>query len=179
VAGREAEVVAAQAASRAARRALAPELEVMTSYNTMWHDPEHRWMAGLGVQVPLWWRARRSGVVAADAAQAAAEADRAAVALDQGAAAVADRVDLEAAYATWALLRDAVLPLARQRVDALRGAWVGGRAELDEVLMAERDLLDAELAVRDAVVAWHSARTAWQVDAGYLPGLDTPVGGGR
>jgi cobalt-zinc-cadmium efflux system outer membrane protein len=179
VAGREATLVAAQAASRAARRALAPELEVMSSYNTMWHDPEHRWMAGLGVSVPVWWSARRAAVDAADAAQTAAEADRAAAALDQGAAAVSDRVDLDAAYTTWSLLREAVLPLAHQRVDALRGAWVGGRGELGDVLMAERDLLDAELAVRDTIVAWHAAHVAWQADAGLLPGLGTPVGGGR
>jgi len=54
-------------AERASRDAY-PDLVVSTSYNTMWDMPEHRWMVGLGFNLPI-QGTRRAG--AADEAAAA------------------------------------------------------------------------------------------------------------
>ncbi len=45
---------AEQARAEGAKREAYPDVTVSTSYNSMWDMPEHRWMVGLGFNLPLW-----------------------------------------------------------------------------------------------------------------------------
>jgi len=51
---------AAQARAERADREYYPDVTLSTSYNSMWDMPEHRWMIGLGFNLPI-QRGRRTG----------------------------------------------------------------------------------------------------------------------
>src|SRR5205085_452952 len=56
-----------QAKVAVAEREFYPDFEVMASYDSMWDMPEHRWMAGVMVNVPIQRGRRRAAVEAAQA----------------------------------------------------------------------------------------------------------------
>lgn len=142
---REAEVEARRVGVELARRAYLPDFELMTSYNTMWDVGEHRWMAGVGVNVPIWRQRRRATVAEAEAELEAGEA---------GLAAFQDHIRQEIASAqasvkeTAALLRlygDRVLPAARDQLAAARASFESGAADMLGVIEAERGLRSAQV----------------------------------
>src|SRR5262249_26832164 len=74
--------LAAAARSRArqanvdeADRAFYPDLEVMASYDSMWDISQHRWMIGVGIEIPLQRDKRRGDLERARAEQAKAAAE--------------------------------------------------------------------------------------------------------
>src|SRR5258705_324849 len=79
----DARVRAAEANVGGAKRAYYPDVELMASYDSMWDMPEHRWMVGVGIEVPIQRGKRSAQVDAAEArvAQARALAERAADAI--------------------------------------------------------------------------------------------------
>ncbi|MGE5187271.1 MAG: TolC family protein, partial [Acidobacteriota bacterium] len=71
-------IAAGQAKVELAERAFDPDFEIMGSYDSMWAMTAHRWMLGIGIEVPL-QRARRNAEVdaaRARVAQASAELER-------------------------------------------------------------------------------------------------------
>jgi outer membrane protein TolC len=129
------------------RRAEArPMTELMTSWSSMWGDPEMGFMVGLGVDVPLDVRALRARREAADAALRAADAQvavataGAALDADRAGAAVAEMAAMETLMAT------RMAPLSAEAVRLARQAYETNRGTLDAWLTAERD--DAQTARR-------------------------------
>src|SRR5207237_7271760 len=49
----EARLRAGETRVRIAERAYYPDFELMGSYDSMWDIPEHRWMVGIGIDVPI------------------------------------------------------------------------------------------------------------------------------
>ena len=159
-----------RAAVDLARRESYPDLAVMGSYSTMWEDPEHRWMVGLSLSVPLQLGRRRAAVEAAEA--------RAAQATSQDRS-LRDRIAVEVATAQLRVRETArVVELTEQRLvpaarDQLRAALAGftaGRNEFTAVIDAEKNQREVELRL-------HTARAElWRRLAALDRALGRPAG---
>jgi len=103
---------------RRARRDFIPDLTVMTSYNSMWSTPEHRWMVGIGLELPLQVGRRAGAIDEAEANQARYESEARRL-TDKVATeiAVAEK-RLEEAEHVLRLYEARLLPAARDQVDA-------------------------------------------------------------
>lgn len=131
-------------AERAARDAY-PSVTFSTSYNSMWDMPEHRWMVGVGMSLPLQTERR---------AAAADEANAMSAAFASEAARASDRVTTET-FVAERRLREAghvlelfdlrLLPLAHRQVDAARAAFTTSQTALSELISLEKSLRDVEL----------------------------------
>ena len=119
----------------------------MASYDSMWSDWQHRFMIGVGVEIPLQRSGRRASVERAEAEQAKATAELASVtdmlAEDRD---VARRAIVEA-RADLELDEKRALPTARARVDAGLAGFTTGQTPFSTVVMAEHALRDVELRV--------------------------------
>ena len=155
-----------RAAIDLARRESYPDLAVMGSYNSMWHDPEHRWMVGLSLSVPLQLGRRRAAVEAAEARAAqAASQDRS----------VRDRITVELATAQLRVRESArvvelteqrLVPVARDQLRAALAGFTAGRNEFTAVIEAEKNQREVEMRL-------HTARAElWR----RLAALDRAVG---
>lgn len=142
-----ARIRARQADVEQADRAFYPDFEVMASYDSMWDMWQHRWMIGVGIEIPLQRGKRRADLERARAEQAKAAADLATVTdtLDED----RERARREADESTeaLALYEQQLLPTARERVDAALAGFTSGQNAFSTVMMAEHALRDAELAI--------------------------------
>lgn len=140
-----AEIEGRKAAVGLADLARRPDLDLMASYNSMWSDREHRFMAGVAVSPPL-SKARRASVrTEAEARLAEAESER---------LRLADEIRLEVATAG-ARLRQSrhhlelydsrLLPASRDEVRAASAGFKVGKVDLPAVIEAERMLREVEL----------------------------------
>lgn len=138
------------AARQLADRAAWPELGVMASYDSMWDMPEHRWMVGVSVEVPL---ARGRRAAARDGADA--ETEQATLVRER----IADEIRVEVrtsiervaeARAALALYEQRLLPAARAQVEAARAGFIANRNEFQAVIVAERSLRHVTLDIERA-----------------------------
>ena len=53
-----------------------PDFGIMGSYSSMWTDPEHRWMVGVSVNLPVWRKRIEAAAAEAKARVAQAESER-------------------------------------------------------------------------------------------------------
>ena len=166
----DARVRAAEANVRGAERAYYPDLELMASYDSMWDMPEHRWMLGVAIDVPI-QRGRRAAQV--DAAQARVAQARAT--MEQASDTI--RVDVIRAHRELvegihvvALYDDRLLPAARAQVDAALAGFTTGTNDFPAVIAAERELREIQLAaLRARTDAWRR-QAALDRALGKLPG---------
>jgi cobalt-zinc-cadmium efflux system outer membrane protein len=141
------------AARKLADRAAWPDVGVMASYDSMWDMPEHRWMVGVSVEVPL---ARGRRAAARD--EADAETEQAALVRER----MTDEIRVEVrtaiervaeARAALVLYEQRLLPASRAQVEAARAGFIADRNEFQAVIAAERSLrhitLDIERARAD------------------------------
>jgi len=173
---RRPELLAAEARERAAaqtvtaeRRGALPDLAVMGSYNSMWMAPQHQWMVGIGVELPVQVAGRRAEIREAEALAQAATASR--EALEDELAA-----DLEQAQARFAealhvvaLYDERLLPTARTRVEVARAAFEAGVEDFDTLIDAERGLREDELGRVSAVARAWTRHAELRLAAGLLP----------
>lgn len=116
----------------------------MGSYSSMWMDPEHRWMAGVAVALPI----RKEKIAAA---RTEAETRLAAARTERESAEMRIRAEVQeaaeryaAALRQLALHRDRVLPATKDQIRAARAGFESGGSFL-ALIEAERNLRDAEL----------------------------------
>jgi outer membrane protein TolC len=142
-----ARIRARQADVAQADRAFYPDFEVMASYDSMWDTWQHRWMIGVGIEIPLQRGKRRADLerARADEAKAAAELATVTDMLDED----RERARREADESTeaLALYERQLLPTARERVDAALAGFTTGQNAFSTVVMAEHELRDVELAI--------------------------------
>jgi outer membrane protein TolC len=136
---------AARARLMLAERGWVPDLEVMVSYSSMWMEPAHRFMVGVGVELPLQQAGRRGRVAEAQAMAQRARHREEAARHELATELAVMRAELDEATRREVVLRERIIPTARTRLDSLRTAWVTGRAEFEAILSAERALRSAEL----------------------------------
>jgi cobalt-zinc-cadmium efflux system outer membrane protein len=146
-----------------------PDFEVMTSYSSMWMDTEHRWMAGVAVDLPV-WRKRP------DAAEAEARARLAQAQSEREGRLAEIRAEVETALARYhealhhlELQRDRLLPASRDQIQAARASFEAGRGDFLEVIDAEHDLREAELMEHRMLAEAHQRRAALERALGRPP----------
>lgn len=135
----------AQARVALAERGWVPDLEVMASYSSMWMDPAHRFMVGVGVELPLQQAARRGQVLEAQAMAKRLHHQQERLRHELAAEVGVMYAELDEATRRAQLLSTRVLPAARARLEAVRSGYVTGRSTFEAVVEAERSLRDAEL----------------------------------
>jgi outer membrane protein TolC len=172
-----ARIQAARADIEVAQRAYYPDLAVMGSYSSMWDMPEHRWMVGLMVDVPI-FRGKRDAAVEqarAEAARAGFEDERLAdeirVEVDRAHRRVAE------AEALVKLHEKELVPAARAQVDAARAGFTSGQTSFVAVVEAHKNMREAELELEMARAELSRRRAALARAVGLVPGL--PEGGSR
>jgi len=162
----EARLHAAEAGVAGARRAYYPDVELMGSYDSMWDLPEHRWMAGIGIEVPLQRGRRAAEVTAANARVAAAKANVERAVDEIRVEVVRAHRELVEALHVAKLYDDRLLPAARAEVDAALAGFTTGANDFPTVISAERELREIQLA------AYRTHADAWKRQAA----LDRAVG---
>ncbi len=144
--------VAAEARARArqadvdlAKRAYYPDFELMGSYSSMWPQTQHRWMLGIGIELPLQRGKRDADVDAATArvTQARAEVER--VVDDIRVDVTRSYNDVVEAIHVAKLYDQRLLPAARAAVDAALAGFMTGVNDFPAVILAERELRETEL----------------------------------
>lgn len=172
-----ARIAAARADIEVARRAYYPNLAVMGTYSSMWDMPEHRWMVGLMVDVPI-FRGKRDAAVE----QARAEAARAGYEDERLADEI--RVEVDRAHrrvvegeALVELHEKQLVPAARAQVDAARAGFTSGQTSFVAVVEAHKNMREAELELELARAELSRRRAALSRAVGLVPGLQQ--GGSR
>ena len=165
--GREAQLALADRASY-------PDLELMGSYDSMWDMPEHRWMLGIAIDLPL-QRGKRAA--AEDAArlrtvQATAEVER--VRSDIRVDVFRARRDVEESLALVALNETRIVPAAQAQVEAALAGFVTGRNDFSVVLAAERGQRELQLTALRARAELSRRRATLDRAVGRLPGGGAP-----
>jgi outer membrane protein TolC len=124
-----------------------PNFELMGSYDSMWNTWQHRWMIGIGIEIPLQRAKRSADLERARAEQAKATAELASVTnmLDEG----RERARREVDETTKALdlYEKQLIPTARERIDAALAGFTAGQNPFSTVVTAEHELRDVELAI--------------------------------
>jgi len=162
---------AAQARAARADKDSYPDLKLSTSYNSMWEMPEHRWMVGLGMNLPI-FSGKRSGMAEeARAMQAQFQNDAARMsdmARTQTYVAVKQVQESERVLH---LFETRLLPIARERIDAARAGFITGQNPFMAVIEAEKNLRSVELDYQMTRADY--ANRSGQLDRalGRMPGL--------
>lgn len=148
-----ARVAAREAEARLARRARIPDVMLMAGYDGMWEMPEMRPMLGVELELPL-ARARRRGQIAeADALRDEAERERERAQSEAALAVAVARERLAEAQHALGIVREQILPAARDQAEAANAALSSGRGDFGDATLAERSWYEAELAAEEALVA--------------------------
>jgi outer membrane protein TolC len=166
----EARLRARRAEAEDARLAFYPSFEVMASYDSMWDAWQHRWMIGVGVEIPLSRGKRDADVERARAEQARAAAELAALADRLDEARVRARSEVEESTHALELYEAQLLPTARQRVDAALAGFSTGQNPFSAVVMAEHQLRDVELAIERTRADLDRHLAALERAEGRIPG---------
>ena len=153
-----------------ANRELYPDIEVMASYDSMWDVWQHRWMVGVGIEIPLQRGKRQAAIerVEADRAKATADLESVTSHLDEE----RDRASREVAEALQLLEIDEkqLLPTTRERVDAALIGFTTGQTSFSTVMMAEHALRHVELEIEEMRASLDRRNAALARAEGRLPG---------
>ncbi|MEO8799695.1 MAG: TolC family protein [Polyangiaceae bacterium] len=163
---------AEQARGRRAERDSYPDVTVSTSYNSMWAMAEHRWMVGLGVDLPIQLGRRAGAVDEANAEHARFESEVTRLS-DKARTDVAVALKRrEEAEHVARLYKERLIPVAREQVDAARAGFVSSRNDFVAVVGAERNLRSVELAYQMALANLDRRRAELDSALGRIPGVD-------
>ena len=146
-----------------------PDFELTTSYNSMWGMPEHRWMVGVSVNLPIWRERVRARVAEAELRAAASESELARLADEVSAQVETAVAEVEESAHVLHLYRNRVLPAARDGVAAARSGFETGASTMLGLIDAERSLRTAELNYYEALADHASRRAQLERALGQLP----------
>ncbi len=172
VAATAARVRAGAAAIASAERERWPDLQLSAGYNAMWDMPEHRFMLGLGVNLPVQTGRRDAAEEEASAGFRARQAEAERVARSVEVEVVAAYRQVEASARTLDLYGGRLLPAASGRRAAAEAGLATGESSLSAVLEAERDERQMELSFELARAAARKRWAGLERAAGMLPGGD-------
>ncbi len=176
VKARLAELEARQAALELARLERRPDFALMGSYNSMWGDPEHRWMAGVTLNLPVWRRRTEAARREAEARLAQAEAERTHIEHEVRGEVRELNAWLAQAERATTLYESRLLPAARDQVEAARAGFTTGQVTALAVLEAERAVRRAELGYAETLAALQRHGAELDRATGRLPaGLDATL----
>jgi outer membrane protein TolC len=166
-----ARIRAARAKIAVAERAFYPDVELMASYSSMWDMPEHRWMAGVMIEIPIQRGKRRAAVEQAEAEteratfEDARVVDQIRVEVDRAHRQVTEAQALVDIYAT------KLLPAATAQVESARAGFVAAQNSFLALVGAQKNLRDVELSLAMAKAELSRRRAALSRVVGIVPGL--------
>lgn len=147
-----------------------PDFEAMASYNSMWGTAEHRWMVGIGLNLPIWRDRIEAGVAEAEAELARAESERARLA-DEVAAQVRIALErLRESRHVADLYRDRLLPASRDQIRAAQTGFETGQVSFLSLLDAERNQRSVELEYEKTLAELYRRRAELERALGRVPG---------
>jgi len=149
---------AARAEARAAeatlaRRSRIPDVTLMGGYDAMWDEREMRPMLGVEIELPFARARRRAEIAEADAQREAAELELERAQSEASLAVAIARERLAEAEHGLMIVREQILPAARDQFEAASAALAAGRGEFGDAIEAERAWYEAELEAAEALVA--------------------------
>lgn len=168
--GQAAKIRRGEAAEKLAALQAWPDVGVMASYDSMWEMPEHRWMIGLSVEVPL-DRGRRAAArdeAEAEAREARFLRDRMTDDIRVEVSTAIDR--LSEARAGLALYEQRIMPAAQAQVEAVGAGYLADQSEFQAVLAAQRSVRHITLERERARADVHRRRAELELALGRLPG---------
>ncbi|HEX4341529.1 MAG TPA: TolC family protein [Polyangiaceae bacterium] len=163
---------AEQARADGAKREAYPDVTVSTSYNSMWDMPEHRWMVGLGFNLPIWSGPRGGRADEAAARRAQLESDAARLEASARTAVYVSVTRLRESEHVLRLYDERLLPVARARIEAARAGFTASRSPFTAVIDAERSLRTVELDYQTARAECDRRHAELERALGRIPGLD-------
>jgi outer membrane protein TolC len=170
LAARAAEIRAREAGLDVARLARRPDFEAMGSYSSMWMEPEHRVMVGIGISLPFWRERTEAARAEAESRLAQAQSEQAALEAEVRAQVQEALEMVHEALHHLSIYRDRLLPASRDQLQAARAAFETGGGTFLGVIEAERSLRDAELGFEEALAETHRHRAMLDRALGRLPG---------
>ncbi len=162
---------AAGARAERAERDAHTEVTVSTTYNSMWEMPEHRWMVGLGLSLPIFSGKRAGMAEEARATQAQLQSEAARLTDAARTQVFVASKQLQESAHVLRLFDTRLLPIARERIDAARAGFVTGQASFTAVVEAERGLRSTELDYQRARAEYAGRRGMLERALGEIPGL--------
>ena len=162
----------ARARADRADREYYPDVTVSTSYNSMWDTPEHRWMIGLGFNLPI-QTGRRAGIAdEALAMRAQFESDAARMTDAARTQVFVALKQLQGSEHVLGLFENRLLPVARDQIDAARAGFTASQNSFMAVVEAEKNLRSVELDYQMARADADRHRAELDRALGRIPGLD-------
>ncbi|HYQ02838.1 MAG TPA: TolC family protein [Polyangiaceae bacterium] len=162
---------AAQARADRADQDSYPDLTLSTSYNSMWEMPEHRWMVGLGFNLPVFSGKRAGMAEEARAMQAQFQSDASRMSDMARTQTYVALKQLQESDRVLQLYDTRLLPIARERIDAARAGFITGQNPFMAVIEAEKNLRSVELEYQMARADYAGRRGQLDRALGRIPGL--------
>lgn len=161
------------AAVALAKREYLPDFMLMGSYNNMFMDKPHQFMAGVAVNLPILTGKRRAAIEEAEGERRRLRQEELAL-LDELRAEVAQALSrLDEAYRSDALLHQRLLPAARDQLAAARAGFEAGKNNFQTLLEAERSLRNIQLQIHESSAAIHTRHAELARALGSVPDLPT------
>lgn len=165
-----------EAAVRLAQREYYPDLQVMSSYNSMWMETPHQFMAGVSINVPLDFGKRKAAVQEAEAKLARLRSEERRLIDDIRVQVEQARTRLVEARRVVELFRERIVPAARDQVAAARAGFESGKNSFQVLIDAERNLRSVELRSQTALVDVQRRQAELDRVIGHIPGLPREEG---
>jgi outer membrane protein TolC len=149
-----------------------PDITLNTSYSSMWDMPEHRWMVGVGFNLPIWTGARGGSEEEALAMRAQFESEANRLEASARTQVYVALKQLAESRQVLRLFEERLLPLARDQIDAARAGFTSSRTPFMAVIEAERNLRNVELDYQMARANCDRRHAELERALGRIPGLD-------
>jgi len=162
----------AQARADRADREYYPDVTVSTSYNSMWDVPEHRWMVGLGFNLPIQTGRRAGAADEAVAMRAQFESDASRLTDAARTQVFVALKQLQESEHVIGIFEKRLLPVARDQIDAARAGFTASQNPFMAVVEAEKNLRSVELDYQMARAECDRHRAELDRALGRIPGLD-------
>lgn len=160
-----------QSAVELADRRYYPDFGVSASYNSMWDMPEHQWMVGLSVNIPIQTGTRGGAVEQAEAARAQTEALLLSESDDVGVEVERARHGVIQAQHVVRVYRERLLPAARAQIEVARIGYSTGRNSFQALIDAERSVRNLELSYEEALAGLGRAWAELDRAVGRIAGM--------
>ncbi|GHG67236.1 TolC family protein [Comamonas sp. JC664] len=160
-----------EAAVRLAKRDYYPDVMVMGSYNSMWMDTPHQFMAGVTVNIPLDFGKRKAAVHQAEAGLKRLRKEEEQLIDDIRVEVEQARSRAEETRRVVALFQERLAPAARDQVAAARAGFESGKNGFQVLIEAERNLRRVELREQTARADVQRRQAELDRALGHIPGL--------
>ena len=128
-----------------------PDFEAMARYSSMWRETEHRWMVGVGVNLPIQRERIDAGVAEAEAELARLDSERERLVDEIGAEVRIAWLRLREAHHVLEIYRDRLIPSAADQVRAALSGFETGQVTFLSLIDAERNQRQVELAYEETL----------------------------